>query len=407
MPDAIVLRPDREFLKSVLAEGGADVKKCVQCATCSVVCELSTGRKPFPRKEMLWAQWGLKEQLLADPDVWLCHQCNDCSTRCTRGARPGDVLAAVRHQAVKHYAAPRFLAEWMNQYKTLPLMIVIAAALVAFALIVRGPLEAALPFGEPHHEFYADFFPHWLLIGYFSTLWGLAILVTLLGALRLWKAMQVQEESAGGGKVVLGIVPSLINVVKSIVIHDKFSKCTSQAARRVAHLTAFYGFVALFIVTVWAVLDLYVNPLLGIDSMYPFGLLHPMKILANVGAVLLLYGCIRAISDRMGSGEDAPISTSFDWTFVWLLLFVGVSGICTEILRFVGEPADIAALTYFAYSIYFVHLVGVVGLLVYMPYSKFAHIVYRTVAMVYVEHTGRNLSDSKSLVPIVSGSVEK
>ena len=308
---------------------------------------------------------------------------------------------------MKHYAAPRFLAEWMNQFKTLPLMIVIAAALVAFALIVRGPLEAVLPFGDPHHEFYADFFPHWLLIGYFSSLWGLAILVTLIGALRLWKAMQAQEKSTGGGKVVLGLVPSLINVVKSIVVHDKFSKCTSQAARRVAHLTAFYGFVALFIVTVYAVLDLYVMPLLGIDSMYPFGLLHPMKILANVGAVLLLYGCIKAIGDRMGGGEDAPLSTSFDWTFVWLLLFVGVSGVCTEILRFVGEPADIAALTYFAYTIYFVHLVGIVGLLVYMPYSKFAHIVYRTVAMVYAERTGRNLSDSKSLVPISSGPVEK
>lgn len=407
MSDAIVLKPDREFLKSVLAEGGGDVKKCVQCATCSVVCDLSTGRKPFPRKEMLWAQWGLKDQLLADPDVWLCHQCNDCTTRCTRGARPGDVLAAVRHQAVKHYAAPRFLAQWMNQFKTLPLMIVIAAALVAFALVLRGPLEAVLPLSEPHHEFYADFFPHWLLIGYFSTLWTLAIFVTLGGALKLWKAMQSQDESAGGVKVVLGLVPSLINVVKSIVIHDKFSKCSSQAARRMAHLTAFYGFVALFIVTVYAVLDLYVMPLLGIDSMYPFGLLHPMKVLANVGAVLLIYGCIKAIGDRMGKGEDAPLSTSFDWTFVWLLLFVGVSGVCTEILRFVGEPADIAALTYFAYTVYFVHLVGVVGLLVYMPYSKFAHIVYRTVAMVYAEHTGRNLSDSKSLVSIASGPVEK
>ena len=274
MADAVVLRPDRDFLKSILAEGGADVKKCVQCATCSVVCDLSTGRTPFPRKEMLWAQWGLKDRLLADPDVWLCHQCNDCSTKCLRGARPGDLLAAVRHLAVKHYAAPKFLADWMNQAKTLPLMLLIAVFLVAFALIIRGPLEAALPFGEPHHEFYADFFPHWLLIVYFTLLTGLAALVVLVGAVRFWNAMKAADASANGGTAVLGIVPSFINVVKSILTHDKFGKCTSQASRRVAHLMAFYGFTALFVVTVWAVFDLYVFPILGVDSMYPFGLLQ-------------------------------------------------------------------------------------------------------------------------------------
>ena len=117
MADAVVLNPDRKFLKSILAEGGADVKKCVQCATCSVVCDLSTGRTPFPRKEMLWAQWGLKDKLFGDPDVWLCHHCNDCSTNCIRGARPADLLAAVRHQAVRHYAMPKFLATWMSQMK--------------------------------------------------------------------------------------------------------------------------------------------------------------------------------------------------------------------------------------------------------------------------------------------------
>jgi quinone-modifying oxidoreductase subunit QmoC len=283
-------------------------------------------------------------------------------------------------------------------------MLLIAAALVGFALIVRGPLETVLPVGEPHHEFYADFFPHWLLIAYFSSLTGLATLVVLIGALRFWKAMKFSDDSPGGGAPVLGLVPSFINVVKSILFHDKFSKCTSQASRRVTHLTAFYGFTALFVVTVWAVLDLYVNPLLGIDSMYPFDLLHPMKLLANVGAVLLIYGSVKAIRDRLGGGKDSPISTSFDWTFVWLLLFIGVSGVFLEILRFVGEPADIAWLTNTAYSIYFLHLVGVVALLVYLPYSKFSHIVYRTVAMVYAEHTGRNLSDSKSLVPVTSGS---
>jgi quinone-modifying oxidoreductase subunit QmoC len=296
------------------------------------------------------------------------------------------------------------MATWLSQMKTLPLMFLIAALLVGLGLAIRGPLEAVLPLAEPHHEFYADFFPHWLLILYFNTITGLAILAVVIGAVRFWKAMKEFDAESGNGAPSVGLVPATISVLKSILVHDRFGKCTSHASRRIAHLAAFYGFVALFVVTVWAVLDLYVNPLLGIDSMYPFGLLHPMKLLANVGAVLLIYGCVKAIRDRLSKGDEAPISSTFDWTFVWLLLFVGVSGVITEILRFVGEPADVAWLTTTAYTVYFMHLVGVVGLLVYLPYSKFAHIVYRTVAMIYAEQTGRNVSDSKSLVPLTASA---
>lgn len=404
MADAIVLKPDREFLKSILAEGGADMKKCVQCATCSVVCELSTGRTPFPRKEMIWAQWGLKDRLVSDPDIWQCHHCNDCSVHCIRGARPADLLAAVRHQAVKHYAVPRFLAEWMDKTKTLPLMLLIAVLLVGLGLAIRGPLEAVLQIGEAHHEFYATFFPHWLLIIYFTTITGLAALAVVIGAVKFWRAMKAADRAAGAGSPTLGIGPSIFNSLKSILVHDRFGKCTSHISRRVAHLLAFYGFVVLLVVTVWAVMDLYLFPVMGIESRYPFGLLHPLKIIANIGAALLIYGCVRAIVDRRCKIDEAPISTVFDWTFLWLLLFVGVSGVLTEILRFVGEPADVAWLTYTAYTVYFMHLVGVVGLLVYLPYSKFAHLVYRTVAMVYSEHTGRNVSESKSLVPVGKGA---
>ena len=79
MAEALLLQPDRRFVEDLVAAGGGDVKKCFQCATCSVVCELSEGRRRFPRKEMIWTQWGLKDRLMADPDVWLCHQCNDCT----------------------------------------------------------------------------------------------------------------------------------------------------------------------------------------------------------------------------------------------------------------------------------------------------------------------------------------
>ncbi len=415
MPDPYVVKPDREFLHGVLAEGGEDLKKCFQCATCSVVCELSEGKSPFPRKEMIWTQWGLKDRLVADPDVWLCHQCNDCSTRCPRGARPGDVLAAVRHETVKHYAVPNVMGKLVGDVKALPILLIVPAVLLLIALALKGPMWGALEgvLHYAHHDgFYSDLYPHWLLICFFSTFWGLGMLGGLLGLLRFWNAMKAADQAAGRYKPVLGLVPSLIRVATTIFRHDKFGKCGDQETRRWAHLGAFYGFAALFAVSVWAVIALYmINPLIpghDNDLHYPFGLDlfgFPWKLLANLGAIALIGGCVLAIRDRTSGKEQSSASTNFDWVFVWLLLIVGVSGLLTQVLRWVIDPgvygaehplSTWTAPEYLAYAIYFVHLVVVFGLLVYLPYSKFAHVLYRTAALVYAEHSGRSQAVTES-----------
>jgi quinone-modifying oxidoreductase subunit QmoC len=397
MAEALLLKPDREFVEEVVAAGGGDLKKCFQCATCSVVCGLSNGPSPFPRKEMIWAQWGLRGRLVADPDIWLCHQCNDCSQRCPRGARPGDVLAAVRQKAIEHYAFPGFMGKLVNSVRAVPVMLVLVPALlIAGALLVRGPVEEALNYVDPHgHEFYAHFFPHWLLIAFYSGLTLLTFAGLIVGLFRFWGGMKANDAALGRGGMVQGFWPAAISAVKAILFHARFGKCEDQASRKMAHLMAFYGFLALFVVTVWAVVDLYVMPLMGVEALYPFGLLHPMKILANVGGILLIVGTGKAILDRMTAPADGKHqSTSFDWTFVWLLLLVGLTGFAVEVFRFVAEGAAGAeayasGFALPAYSVYFVHLVCVFGLLVYLPYSKFAHIWYRTVAMIYAEATGR------------------
>jgi quinone-modifying oxidoreductase subunit QmoC len=403
---ATLVRPDRRFVETIMARGGGDLKRCFQCATCSVVCDLAEGRRPFPRKEMHWAQWGLKDRLVADPDVWLCHQCGDCSARCPRGARPGDVLAAVREQVVRHYAVPRFLTTWANGAATLPLVLLLPIALLAAALLARAPLERALPVGE-EHGFYAGFFPHWLLIGFFGLFTGLACLAAVVGIVRFWRAMRAADAADGGYAPLVGLLASVGRVLRSIVTHERFAQCRAQRPRRLAHLAAFYGFLALYVVTIWAVLDLYVNPyLFGLASQYPFGLLHPMKVLANVGGLLLVVGCVKAIADRRRDVPGTPASTAFDWIFIWLLLAVGVTGFATEVLRFTTGPDS--SLASVAYGVYFVHLVVVFQLLVYLPYSKFAHVLYRTVAMVYAEHTARRrpvLAASPALPRSAAGAV--
>ena len=82
--------------KSVMAFGGGDVKKCYQCGTCASVCSLSTPENPFPRNQMLAAQWGLKDKLVNDLGPWLCFYCGECSKLCPRKANPGETMMALR-----------------------------------------------------------------------------------------------------------------------------------------------------------------------------------------------------------------------------------------------------------------------------------------------------------------------
>ena len=109
MAQPLRIEPDVQFIRELQAAGGESLKKCYQCATCSVACPISPMDNPYPRKEMIWAQWGLKDKLMSDPDVWLCHNCGGCSDLCPRGARPADLMAAMRNMAYQNLVKPASL----------------------------------------------------------------------------------------------------------------------------------------------------------------------------------------------------------------------------------------------------------------------------------------------------------
>ena len=109
----------------------------------------------------------------------------------------------------------------------------------------------------------------------------------------------------------------------------------------------------------------------------PLALGNPLKILANVGAVVLAAGILLRVNSLRGS-------TYFDRFFFLTLAAVAATGILSELFRL----AQVAALMY---GVYFVHLVLVCALFLYTPYSKFAHLAYRTVAIAALrkERNGR------------------
>ena len=376
MADTYTVDPDVGFIKEVARMGGGDLKKCYQCATCSVACPISPDNKPFPRKEMIAASWGLKDRLLADHDIWLCHNCGDCTTRCPRGAKPGDVLAALRAYAVTEYAVPKALGKAVNDPRKLPFLLALPAVLILVLGLVTGLLDFTPGSAEVVQ---GHFISTWLVDLIMIPAFFWAVVVFGLGLKRFLNDMHAQAMATGKtDKKTLepaGLIQAFSRVVPTILAHRRFNECGENKDRATAHLLVLYSFIALFIVTNIFFFALYV---LGQPA--PYSQLNPVKWLANLGGVALVVGSILLLKKRKDNPDQ--VSSYQDWSLLWLALSLGLTGLGTEITRLMG----LGFLTYF---LYFIHLVLIFCLFVYTPYSKLAHLVYRTVAMTYDEYVSR------------------
>jgi len=378
MTDKYLVEPDVGFIKEVIGLGGDTLKKCFQCATCSVVCPISPDTKPFPRKEMIAASWGLKDRLVNNLDIWLCHHCGDCTTKCPRGAKPGEVLGAVRSYAISEYAVPKAVGKAVNDPKKLPILMAIPVVVFIVLGLITGLLDFSPALGE-HGISHSQFFSTWLVDIIFVPL---AIWVVVIFAMGLKRFINdIHENAVMEGKTdkkefeFIGFIKALPRILPTILKHDKFSECSENKDRSTAHLMVFWSFVGLFIVTNIFFVVLYVFQQHG-----PYSQLNPVKWLANVSGVALIIGSALMIKHRLAKKDQT--STYKDWYLLGLVLGLGVTGVLTEATRLAG----FAGLTYF---VYFIHLVFVFNLFAFLPFSKLAHLVYRTVAMTYNEYSNR------------------
>jgi len=368
MDSQSVIRPDRSFVEEIIRSGGDSVKKCFQCATCSVACPLSPDNEPFPRKEMLWAQWGLKDRLLKDPDIWLCHQCNDCSVNCPREAAPGDVLAAVRNYSFGYYGVPAFLGRAFRQAKYLPLLLAFPVVLLLVLLAGTGHLE--FPDGQ---IIFDHFVPHVIVDPLFLVLVGLVFVSVGISLRRFWTAI-TSNPGHSGVSIVNVLRRSALPKLVELLLHRKFNECGTGKTRLFSHLAIFYGCLAFALTTGSIFLATYA---IGIDL--PLAEYHPLKIIANLGAVAVTSGCCLAIYNRLRGGKEAGGSSYLDWNLILLILAVTGLGILTEVLR-LAEAASAA------YVVYFIHLVSVIYGIAYFPFSKLAHLLYRSLAVLYADY---------------------
>lgn len=387
MAGARAVEPDLEFIRETKRAGGETLKKCYQCATCSTVCNLTPDDKPFPRKEMLMASWGQSSYLMKDPDVWLCYQCNDCTTYCPRGARPGDVLAAIRSFAYKHFAFPSFMGKALANPKALPLLILTPVIIMLACIILTAPRadDGGFLFMQSEVVDFNIFLPHSSVDALFVFGNILIFIFAAVGFRRFWNMLQ-----SNGVDRKLSFMQALTATLGEIFSHTNFRDCGKNFARAIWHMILFFGFIGAMITTALVLVFVFIPhylELLGAEGLHPFfevplNLPHPVKILGALSGVALLIGGGMLIFRRLTNKEEIGANGYADHLFLWVIFLTGLTGMSSWLTRLTGIPM-------LAYANYFIHILCVYFLLWYMPYSKFAHMIYRGLAIVHARSIGR------------------
>lgn len=361
----IEIRPDIEFKRELSRLSGAQLNQCMQCGNCSAVCSLAPADRPFPRKEMVWAGWGLQDKLMGNVDVWLCHQCGDCSSYCPRDVKPADVIAAIRQKTYTHYAFPGFLGRLVNKPALLPLAIFIPVVVIIVILSLAGTFK--IPEGRVD---YSAFFPHAWLNSTFSAITLLFYLLASMGIRKFWKDMKrLNPPESGSGKRL-----PILKVLVEILSHSNFASCGLQRRRQVAHMLLFFGFGLLILVTIYAIIA-------SLTHNYPLPFLNPFKIAGNVASLMIYTGVGIMIGQRFLNRNIYGKSNYSDWLLLIAVALLTLSGTFVELARFGNWSC--------AYHLYFFHLVAVWFVIMYLPFTKLGHIFYRTTALIYARSIGR------------------
>lgn len=378
MTTRMTVQPDAKLIQEVIANGG-DFKKCYQCATCASVCSLSGDEGTFPRRQMLLAQWGLKEELLADPGPWLCFYCGECSKACPRKANPGESMMAMRRYLTSQYDWTG-LSSLMYRSAWWELGVLV---LVALLVVLLFTLPSSFGFGLLNHSI-PEARSTVMLEKFAPTLivhMGDRILASLLTFFLLTNAARMfLNLTRGQGIPIRAYLARLPYLVIQGITQIRWSECEDREATKnwVRHLFLVSGYGIMFTLVVLFLPWFQVE-----DSSF-----HWTSILGYYATAVLLATTAWIIVDRIRKqGEMHRFSHLSDWLFPILLFLTAITGILVHLFRL----WNLAIPTYVLYTAHMA--IAVPMLVVEVPFGKWAHLLYRPIA-IYVAAVKSKESES-------------
>ena len=389
---------DPTLLTEVRKYGEFDPSACYQCGSCTVICDLAKNSASFPRKMLQYGLFGLKKLLRGSVEPWICYYCGDCSTTCPRETEPGEAMMTLRRWLTAQYDWTG-LSEKLYKSKAWELgaLFAVGAFMSVLIWLFHGPLVTDRvelnTFAPPHTVHYFD-------LGLFVVL----AFFLFTNAFRMYWFTMHRDKDAGIFDVIKGFrkdgfgfvehngekvkIPLTVFLaeIKTIIVNfatqKLFLSCKNNSKRWLLHFLLVSGYVLMLFLVV--VLLLWFQT----DNIYP--IYHPQRWLGYYATAVLLFCTIEILVGRIKKREQIHKFSDFsDWMFPVLLLLTTVTGILVHIFRYMGLPLA----TYYTYA---VHLVIAVAMLaIEVPFGKWAHLLYRPLAVYFQKVRERTLKQQQ------------
>ncbi|HEX5109526.1 MAG TPA: tricarballylate utilization 4Fe-4S protein TcuB [Vicinamibacterales bacterium] len=358
---------DTERQDELTLHGAQVMSVCNACRYCERFCPVFPAierRVTFARADLAY---------LAN----LCHNCGECLYACQYapphefGINVPQTLAALRYRSFEEYTWPAWMSSAFRHQGTVTALIAAGGLTLALFAAVQAANPQALWDPDLRAQFY-QVVPHWAMVTLFGTV-GLTVAAALtIGVVRFRRDMAAlaprRPDAAvpGAGRGALGDVLTLRHLDTDGV------DCASAEEqrtpwRRWSHHATFYGFMLCFASTTVAA----VYHAAGFTAPYAYASLPVF--LGTVGGLGLLAGTgVQWLLRRRRDPALADVAhAGLDDSLIVLLFLTSLTGLLLLALR---SQAVMGLLL-------IVHLGTVLGLFLSLPYGKFVHGLYRTVAL--------------------------
>ncbi len=99
---------DHDFLDEIYSlPGGNEIKRCIQCGTCSGTCPQGCQMDHAPRKIFSLIRAGFRDEVLESNTIWLCSSCYSCAVRCPKEIKITDVMYALKRLSIREGKSKR------------------------------------------------------------------------------------------------------------------------------------------------------------------------------------------------------------------------------------------------------------------------------------------------------------